>query len=216
MPNNDCSIILDIAQHRQEMLMLESNTTTRVKSFLELFNNHFLWFEDMTGIKASKWRDLERGKTRAVTAEMIDALCSTWPEYAYWFVTGKIESPRGQCTPDDYLGFTGLGPIEPGGRRFWRDENGKLCPGLEIQSVIQEIGLAEVTLWFSAVMNRSDAIRHAPKFWAEFLEPLKKGEEITFDLRDLKAWANKIPIGFDESDAGNWMNRAFPPDQSES
>lgn len=194
-------MILDIIQNCQEALTMAKNTTERTRDFMRYFNSDYGWFEDLTGVAASKWRDLDRGKTKAVTAEMIDAFGRSWPEYVYWLVTGVPSARRGQCAPTDYLDLTygTVRVLEPGTRRFWRDEQGVLCPG-EISSgqpeasTKHEVAIAAGFLYFSAVVNEAEAAILAEKFQQQFLAPLKAGEETSIALGDLKSWVNQFPL----------------------
>lgn len=180
---------------------MAANTTERAREFMRYFNSNYGWFEDLTGVAASKWRDLDREKTKAVTAEMIDAFGRTWPEYVFWLVTGVPSTPRGQCTPSTYLDLTygTVRVLEPGARRFWRDEKGVLCPGElssghQENSIKHEIRLAAGFLFFSAVVNEHEAEALAEKFQHQFLRPLKAAEETVVALDDLKSWVNQFPL----------------------
>lgn len=178
-----------------------SNTTERAREFLRYFNSSYGWFEELTGVAASKWRDLDRGKTKAITAEMIDAFGRTWPEYVFWLVTGSASSRRGQCDPFDYLDMTygSVRVLEPGDYRFWRNDAGVLCPG-EMSaghpenSTQHEVALAAKFLYFSAVVNESEAEKLAQNFQKEFLKPLKAGQELVMSLDELKQWVNQFPL----------------------
>jgi hypothetical protein len=46
------------------------------------------WLEDRTGIPASKWTQLLLGRQNG-TPEMLEAACSTWPQYSEWLMTGR-------------------------------------------------------------------------------------------------------------------------------
>ncbi|MGK5044344.1 hypothetical protein ACQ4WP_00410 [Janthinobacterium sp. GB4P2] len=180
---------------------MATNTTERTREFMRYFNSNYGWFEDLTGVPASKWRDLDRGKTKAVTAEMIDAFGKSWPEYVFWLVTGVPSTPRGQCTPSEYLDLTygTVRALEHGARRFWRNEQGVLCPGEMSsghpeESIKHEIAIAAGFLYFSAVVNESEAARLAEQFQHQFFNPLKAGEETVIALGDLKNWVNQFPL----------------------
>jgi hypothetical protein len=58
----------------------------------------FKHFEELTGISASKWQNLGQGKQRA-NEEMIDAIGKTFPQYAYWLMTGKTDEEHGHTSP---------------------------------------------------------------------------------------------------------------------
>lgn len=185
---------------------MKANTTERTREFVRYFNSNYIWFEEITGITASKWRDLDRGKTKAVTAEMIDAFCRSWPEFAYWLVTGEAASSRGQFVPDEYLDLTYgiVSVLERGAVRFWRDEAGELCPGTmhsgyeEKMSPEHEVVIAARFLFFSAVVNESDAEVLASQFWKQFLKPLRAGQEIVVSLSELKKWTNLFPANIEK------------------
>jgi len=63
---------------------------------------------DKTGVSAEKWRNFNRGATKAST-EMIEAICMEWPQYAFWLTTGVSDENGGHHAPMPYLGFPRLG-----------------------------------------------------------------------------------------------------------
>lgn len=179
-----------------------SNTTDRVREFMRFFFGDYLWLEGMTGVKASKWRDLDRGRTKAVTAEMIDELCRCWPEFAYWFVTGQAVSDRGQASPVDYLEFNyeTVRFLEPGDVEFWRDESGELCGteglmNIDKRSEKYELSVASRVLEGSGSTNYDDARKLAPQFRDAFLVPLANGQKLKMAGKDIKRWVNQFQIG---------------------
>ena len=182
--------------------MAESNTTARVKEFIRYFYSDYNWMEGMTGVKASKWRDLDREKTKAVTAEMIDELCEAWPEFAYWFVTGRSASGRGQATPGDYLelNYDTVRFLEPDAAVFWRDESGQLCGtqgtmNIDRRSEAYELSVASRVLQGSGSTNWDDAQILAPRFRAAFMKDLLPGRKTSLTGREIKHWVNQFPIG---------------------
>jgi hypothetical protein len=182
--------------------MEENNTTTRVREFLNIYFANYAWFETVTGVSASKWRDLDRGRTKAVTAEMIDALCRCWPEFAYWFVTGNEVSTRGQTTPVGYFGleYGKVGSLVPNNCKFSRDANGRLQPDLGNTSIKDklskeyELSVAKRILYFSALANEMDSNDLAEPFWEEFIRPLENGHNFEMSDDELKNWINQFPI----------------------
>lgn len=182
--------------------MENNNLTSRVREFLSIYFSQYSWFEAVTGIPASKWRDLDRGRTKAATAEMIEALCSCWPEFAYWFVTGNEVSPRGQTSPVGYFGleYGKVGSLEPGNCKFSRDQTGKIRPELGSMTIKDklskeyEISIAKRILYSSALTNEMDSSDLAEVFWNEFIRPVANGERFEMSERDLKNWVNKHPI----------------------
>jgi len=186
--------------------MLTENTTERIRAFIRFIYSDYVWFERVTGISASKWRDLDRGKTKAATVEMIDELCRWWPEFAFWFVTGKAASPRGQIDPTDYfdMPYGTVSSLDAGPIKLQRDSSGRLYPDradLKIKDKMSkeyELSVTQGILHWSALLNHDDAISLAPIFWSEFVATLKNGQETTIELNQLKDWVNKFPIGYKE------------------
>lgn len=184
--------------------MNATTTTDRIREFLGYFYNDYGWFSAVTGISASKWRDLDRGKTKGVTAEMIDELCRVWPEHAYWFVTGNASCARGQAKPDEYLDLSHgtVRALEGGTMRLWREPSGVLCPERgniivkDRHSQEWELSVARLTLHFSALVGGDDATALAPLFWEKFLRHMKPGEEISMTERELKEWINQFPLNY--------------------
>ncbi|MCE3261578.1 MAG: hypothetical protein K0R43_657 [Pseudoduganella sp.] len=192
--------------------MATSNTTERVKEFIRCFYSDYNWMEGMTGIKASKWRDLDREKTKAVTAEMIDELCRAWPEFAYWFVTGRSGSERGQTTPGKYLelNYETVRFLEPGPAVFWRDESGQLCGtqgsmNLDKRSDAYELSVACRVLEGSGSTNWDDAQTLAPRFREAFMKDLTPGRQTSLTGREIKLWVNQFPIS-ERSNDGSRQN----------
>lgn len=180
---------------------VESKITPRIREFLRYFQSSYTWFENVTDIEATKWRDLERGKTKEATAVMIEALCTVWPEFAYWFVTGNDSSSRGQVNPKEYFGLDveGIGALEWGVRKVTRDENSLLQPMLGNVNINDrntkeyEISVAERILCFSGFTNDLDGEALAEKFWEEFFMKMKPGEAIYLSEKHLKDWVNQFP-----------------------
>jgi len=177
------------------------NTTERIRAFMRFAYSEYAWFEQITGINASKWRDLDRGKTKAATAEMIEAACKGWPEFAFWFVTGDSVRPRGHVSPMEYFDLTygviseiGVMPV-----RFERTSTGQLLPDRQIfpkldkHSVEYEIKAVEIELFGTALVNQVDAKTLAPAYRKEFLEALKPGETFLMELKEVKEWVNRHP-----------------------
>lgn len=75
----------------ERMKALVSSQTTEVKKYKEL--------EEMTGITAASWRSWwNRGGPPS--GEMIEAIGTIWPEYAFWLVTGIDDYKHGHHAPD--------------------------------------------------------------------------------------------------------------------
>ncbi|GHD66106.1 hypothetical protein [Jeongeupia chitinilytica] len=79
--------MLDISARMQEVL--RSQTPER---------GRFRTLEEKSGIKAGNWKSFWYGKQRA-NSEMIEWVCQTWPEYAFWLVTGIADPLAGHVIP---------------------------------------------------------------------------------------------------------------------
>jgi hypothetical protein len=49
----------------------------------------FKALEERTGVPAYSWNNAARGRQRPTT-EMIEWVCQTWPEFAFWIATGTL------------------------------------------------------------------------------------------------------------------------------
>ncbi|MGE5648878.1 MAG: hypothetical protein ACM34A_01665 [Bacillota bacterium] len=76
----------------ERMRIVVSKVTTEYRRFKQL--------ETLTGIQADTWKSWFHGRQRP-TAEMIEAICSGWPEYAFWVSTGYEDGAYGHVAPDD-------------------------------------------------------------------------------------------------------------------
>ncbi|AOJ81813.1 hypothetical protein WS86_15140 [Burkholderia savannae] len=178
--------------------MAESeNITRRVREFIRYFPD-YNWFEELTGVRSSKWRDLDREKTKAATAEMIEGVCSAWPEFAYWFVTGTARSPRGQLAPLEYFDweYGEPGAFEPGEVSLSRDASGQLSPELGHMNIKDkrteqyELSVAERVLRCSCFVNDGDAKRLARRFWESFIQRLRPSASLTLTAKSIKNWVD--------------------------
>ena len=61
--------------------------------------SEFLDMEKETKIVAKRWHSLQCGNTKAVPADMLDAMCATWPQHALWLVSGRHDSGAGHLSP---------------------------------------------------------------------------------------------------------------------
>ena len=177
------------------------NATERIREFIGLVYNEYAWFEKLTGISASKWRDLDRGKTKAATAEMIEAVCKTWPEFAFWFVTGDARCSRGQTSPPEYFYFPHgvISNLDVSDFEIQRNPNGQLVPdraNTRIEDKLSreyELSVVDTLLFWSALVNEQDAKKLSPRFHDEFIANLQAGETFRMKLEDAKKWVNRHP-----------------------
>lgn len=73
--------------------------TVRTKQLLQMIemadkiasNSPYSTLATKTGLPASKWRDLMRGKTKTVTSEMLSGIAAAWPEYSLWLMCGRCD-----------------------------------------------------------------------------------------------------------------------------
>ncbi|WP_088148934.1 hypothetical protein [Achromobacter denitrificans] len=59
---------------------------------------HWTRLEELTGTKAVKWRQFVSG-LKNPTLEMVEALCTTYPQHAFWLVTGISDEDAGHLAP---------------------------------------------------------------------------------------------------------------------
>jgi hypothetical protein len=55
--------------------------------------------ESLTDIPASAWASWWAGRARP-SSEMLSAICTIWPEYCLWLMTGAPDVIAGQFTPE--------------------------------------------------------------------------------------------------------------------
>lgn len=192
--------------------------TVRARQFIQVLGNAYKFLEEVTGVASTRWRDLNHGKTRAVPADMLHALCEMWPEFAFWFATGTKKSQRVQTTPHEYydLPYGKVGAVEWGAINVFRDKNGILQPDLGDQNIedkksqAYEVSLAFRLLKFSSFASYDDAEALASTYWKTFLKPLKKGgQSLTMTRKELKQWINQFPITEPKPPAENYPTRYF-------
>jgi hypothetical protein len=78
-----------------------SNLAERVKILIDSRvpgRSKFAWLESIVGQSADSWKSFYHSRQRP-TAEMIEALCKHWPEYAFWLGTGYTDSSNGHISP---------------------------------------------------------------------------------------------------------------------
>lgn len=106
------------------------NITERTRQFISLMDNKFAEIEEKTKIEASRWRNLKRGATRAVPADMLECLVNIWPMYALWFVTGKTEPENGHISPisrrQDDDGESAAERLRLAARLVWGEDTKKM------------------------------------------------------------------------------------------
>ncbi|MCD4500164.1 hypothetical protein [Chromobacterium vaccinii] len=73
-------------------------------------NRRFKELEGRTGIPADRWKALSLNRQRP-TAEMIEAICKEWPQYAFWLSTGVSDPDFGHVAPSD-SGFPRGGSVQ--------------------------------------------------------------------------------------------------------
>ena len=58
----------------------------------------FKEMEELTGIPSDRWSAFSLGRQRP-TAEMIEAVCKAWPQYAFWISLGITDPENGHVAP---------------------------------------------------------------------------------------------------------------------
>lgn len=87
-----------LMDHNDSIVFLYMNSTIdRFLLIIEYENVKMPWLEDVTGIDATRWRNIKkRGVMR--TSEM-DAFNKVFPEYSIWLSTGLELSEEGHISP---------------------------------------------------------------------------------------------------------------------
>lgn len=67
------------------------------------------YLEGLTGVKADKWRYFNSEITKP-SVEMLEALFTTFPQYAFWLATGLSDEDAGHLAPQNNLSFPGKMP----------------------------------------------------------------------------------------------------------
>lgn len=62
--------------------------------------------EEATGISKEKWRQFNRGSTKA-SVEMLQALALEWPQFAFWLATGVSDEKHGHFAPTKEFAWPG-------------------------------------------------------------------------------------------------------------
>lgn len=173
------------------------NISNRAREFINLHQKSYKFFEEVTGIRQSRWRDLQHGKAKYLQSDMLEALCNTWPEYAYWFVTGKAKAEQGQSKPFQELGARSFTP-QYGRVSVLRHASGNLIGGLgSAGHLVQggeesEIEFVQDLMFESGLVSKSLAEKIAPKFWEKFIKKLENGAEMDeMTMKQFKHWINK-------------------------
>lgn len=98
--------------------------------------------EELTGAKAVKWRHFVAG-VKKPSIEMLESLCTTFPQYAFWLATGISDEDAGHLAPA-WLHFPGK--LSGGG--FPIDEQDSTA------SYFKACQLAATSLWRAKVIAR--------------------------------------------------------------
>ena len=67
------------------------------------------YLEGLTGVKADKWRYFNSEITKP-SVEMLEALFTAFPQYAFWLATGVSDEDAGHSAPQNNLSFPGKMP----------------------------------------------------------------------------------------------------------
>lgn len=77
------------------------NLSERLRQLIEAVTSstrRFVALEEQTGVKAETWRTWWNRGGKA-SADLIQAAAQTWPEYAFWLVTGVDDFLNGHTSP---------------------------------------------------------------------------------------------------------------------
>lgn len=80
------------------MLIDMRHRVVELIDFVTESHRRFKHMEDLTGIKAASWKNTYH-KDQRVVQEMVEAIGRTWPQFAYWLVTGKTDEEHGHSSP---------------------------------------------------------------------------------------------------------------------
>jgi hypothetical protein len=84
--------------------MADISLTTRMKTLIDLRTDKrgkFAQLEELTGLPSESWKSFYYGKQRP-NPDMIEAIGRTWPEYAFWLITGLEDHEYGHVAPGDH------------------------------------------------------------------------------------------------------------------
>jgi predicted MPP superfamily phosphohydrolase len=82
--------------------MTTQTMTVRLLQLVKIKTEEYRRFktlEGLTGVPGDTWKSWFHGRQRP-TAEMIEAICKVWPEYAFWLVTGIDDYEHGHTQPE--------------------------------------------------------------------------------------------------------------------
>jgi hypothetical protein len=79
-----------------------SDLTCRVLKLIECKTSgskHLKMMEELTGISSERWKAIS-AKKQNVTIEILEVVCKTWPQHAFWLATGIEDSSTGHTNPE--------------------------------------------------------------------------------------------------------------------
>ncbi|MBW9108109.1 hypothetical protein [Paraburkholderia phenoliruptrix] len=103
-------LMFDLAMH---------GATTLQERFVALIDvitsakNRWSELEGRSGIGAHSWQKAYQGKQRP-TSEMLEAVASDSPNFAFWLLTGLTDNAHGHTSPDGHWTVDGEAPRAPG------------------------------------------------------------------------------------------------------
>lgn len=121
MNRNLSTIESDVNSFIDSLSTAPYDIDTRLRLLLTcLTSNKNDWklLERATGLSAEKWRQFTRGTTK-VSSSMLEVVGKTWPQYAFWLITGVSDEKHGHHAPHRIWAFPNLDPddeYEPEGK----------------------------------------------------------------------------------------------------
>ena len=75
------------------------NISSRIKPLREILGLGQELFGRAVGVKKTTITAIEHGRQR-VTEGIIEAIAEKWPQYIFWFVSGKTDEKNGHISPE--------------------------------------------------------------------------------------------------------------------
>jgi hypothetical protein len=162
--------------------MMSSNTFSTIRSrLLEVIKHgtdearRFKSLEEMTGISGATWRTFWN-RTGSPSGEMIEAIATRWPQYAFWIATGATDPVAGHIAPPGASGVLESKNDEiPEAVEYFRYQL-KLLQDTK-PSVLDTTGLAEAFELIDEAWQEQIA-RRMPPGATQFTKPISDKESL--------------------------------------
>ena len=61
-------------------------------------SKHLKMIEGLTGVSSERWKAIS-AKKQNVTIDILEIVCKTWPQHAFWLMTGVEDAAGGHIAP---------------------------------------------------------------------------------------------------------------------